>query len=64
MPPPPLPPLLMGDFYVTADMYVAADPVDAARTVSSVYDDAAPGGASSGALPVRAYCTRKLSPHL
>jgi len=54
----------MGDFYVTADMYVAADPVDAARMVSSVYDDAAPGGASSGALPVRAYCTRKLSPHL
>jgi len=42
-PPPPQPPLMMGDHYVTADMYVPVDPVDAARKVSSVYDDAAPG---------------------
>jgi hypothetical protein len=42
-PRPPPPPLIMGDFYVTADMYVPVDPVDAARKVSSVYGDAAPG---------------------
>jgi len=34
---------MMGDFYVTPDLSVTVDPVDAARTVSSVYGDAAPG---------------------